>query len=79
MMASSISVPPSLVSHNNKTGDLYVSIQSMKILVFDLGGGTLDVTIMDFGAGVIPTRLNIPRETLSAAIGLSPCTTWMVR
>ena len=23
-----------------------------KILVFDLGGGTLDVTIMDFGAGV---------------------------
>lgn len=26
--------------------------QSMKILVFDLGGGTLDVTIMDFGDGV---------------------------
>ena len=26
--------------------------QSMKILVFDLGGGTLDVTIMDFGEGV---------------------------
>ena len=24
----------------------------MKILVFDLGGGTLDVTIMDFGDGV---------------------------
>ncbi len=26
--------------------------ESMKILVFDLGGGTLDVTIMDFGDGV---------------------------
>ncbi|MCL4307682.1 MAG: molecular chaperone DnaK [Candidatus Thermoplasmatota archaeon] len=26
--------------------------QSQKILVFDLGGGTLDVTIMDFGEGV---------------------------
>ena len=26
--------------------------QSQKILVFDLGGGTLDVTIMDFGDGV---------------------------
>ena len=26
--------------------------QTMKILVFDLGGGTLDVTIMDFGDGV---------------------------
>ena len=26
--------------------------QSMKILVFDLGGGTLDVTVMDFGDGV---------------------------
>ncbi|MHB8371937.1 MAG: molecular chaperone DnaK [Thermoplasmataceae archaeon] len=26
--------------------------QSMKILVYDLGGGTLDVTIMDFGEGV---------------------------
>ena len=26
--------------------------QSMKILVFDLGGGTLDVTVMDFGEGV---------------------------
>ena len=26
--------------------------QSMKILVFDLGGGTLDVTIMDFGEGL---------------------------
>ncbi|HKJ96259.1 MAG TPA: Hsp70 family protein, partial [Thermoplasmataceae archaeon] len=28
------------------------SDQSQKILVFDLGGGTLDVTIMDFGEGV---------------------------
>lgn len=28
------------------------SDQSQKILVFDLGGGTLDVTIMDFGDGV---------------------------
>jgi molecular chaperone DnaK len=26
--------------------------QSLKILVFDLGGGTLDVTVMDFGEGV---------------------------
>jgi len=26
--------------------------KEMKILVFDLGGGTLDVTIMDFGGGV---------------------------
>ncbi len=26
--------------------------QELKILVFDLGGGTLDVTIMDFGGGV---------------------------
>lgn len=26
--------------------------KSMKILVYDLGGGTLDVTIMDFGKGV---------------------------
>jgi len=26
--------------------------QSMKILVYDLGGGTLDVTVMDFGEGV---------------------------
>ena len=26
--------------------------QDMKILVFDLGGGTLDVTIMEFGGGV---------------------------
>jgi molecular chaperone DnaK len=26
--------------------------ESLKILVFDLGGGTLDVTIMDFGEGV---------------------------
>ena len=28
----------------------------MKILVFDLGGGTLDVTIMDFGGGVFEVK-----------------------
>jgi hypothetical protein len=30
------------------------------------------------GAGGIPVRLKVPNETQSAAIGLSPCTTWMV-
>lgn len=30
--------------------------QDMKIMVFDLGGGTLDVTIMDFGHGVFEVR-----------------------
>ncbi|MCL4345614.1 MAG: molecular chaperone DnaK [Candidatus Thermoplasmatota archaeon] len=30
--------------------------QSMKILVYDLGGGTLDVTIMDFGDGVFEVK-----------------------
>jgi len=30
--------------------------QAMKILVFDLGGGTLDVTIMDFSEGVFEVK-----------------------
>ncbi len=30
--------------------------QEEKILVFDLGGGTLDVTVMDFGEGVFEVR-----------------------
>ncbi len=30
--------------------------QEMKILVFDLGGGTLDVTIMEFGDGVFEVK-----------------------
>ncbi len=30
--------------------------KEMKILVFDLGGGTLDVTIMDFGNGVFEVK-----------------------
>jgi len=30
--------------------------QNMKILVFDLGGGTLDVTIMEFGDGVFEVK-----------------------
>ncbi len=30
--------------------------QAMKILVFDLGGGTLDVTVMDFGEGVFEVK-----------------------
>ncbi|MFH0977748.1 MAG: molecular chaperone DnaK [Candidatus Woesearchaeota archaeon] len=30
--------------------------QEMKILVFDLGGGTLDVTVMDFGEGVFEVK-----------------------
>ncbi|MBI5051407.1 Hsp70 family protein, partial [Candidatus Micrarchaeota archaeon] len=30
--------------------------QDMKIMVFDLGGGTLDVTIMDFGGGVFEVK-----------------------
>jgi len=30
--------------------------QEMKILVFDFGGGTLDVTIMDFGEGVFEVK-----------------------
>ena len=30
--------------------------KEMKIMVFDLGGGTLDVTIMDFGAGVFEVK-----------------------
>jgi len=30
--------------------------KEMKILVFDLGGGTLDVTIMDFGGGVFEVK-----------------------
>ncbi len=30
--------------------------KDMKILVFDLGGGTLDVTIMDFGGGVFEVK-----------------------
>ncbi|MEM2236904.1 MAG: molecular chaperone DnaK [Candidatus Caldarchaeum sp.] len=30
--------------------------QEMKILVFDLGGGTLDVTIMEFGQGVFEVK-----------------------
>ena len=30
--------------------------KEMKILVFDLGGGTLDVTIMDFGDGVFEVK-----------------------
>ncbi len=34
----------------NKSG------QEEKILVFDLGGGTLDVTVMDFGEGVFEVR-----------------------
>lgn len=29
---------------------------NMKVLVFDLGGGTLDVTIMDFGGGVFQVK-----------------------
>lgn len=32
------------------------SDKEMKILVFDLGGGTLDVTIMDFGGGVFEVK-----------------------
>ena len=32
------------------------STSEMKILVYDLGGGTLDVTIMDFGAGVFEVK-----------------------
>lgn len=32
------------------------SDQDLKIMVFDLGGGTLDVTIMDFGHGVFEVR-----------------------
>ena len=28
----------------------------MKILVYDLGGGTLDVTIMEFGKGVFEVK-----------------------
>jgi len=31
-------------------------IKEMKILVFDLGGGTLDVTIMEFGDGVFEVK-----------------------
>jgi molecular chaperone DnaK len=30
--------------------------KEMKILVFDLGGGTLDVTVMDFGGGVFEVK-----------------------
>ena len=30
--------------------------QSMKILVYDLGGGTLDVTVMDFGSLLTTVR-----------------------
>ena len=30
--------------------------KEMKVLVFDLGGGTLDVTIMDFGEGVFEVK-----------------------
>src|SRR5208282_11200 len=30
--------------------------RDMKILVYDLGGGTLDVTIMDFGRGVFKVK-----------------------
>jgi molecular chaperone DnaK len=30
--------------------------QEMRILVFDLGGGTLDVTIMEFGQGVFEVK-----------------------
>lgn len=30
--------------------------QDMKILVYDLGGGTLDVTIMEFGSGVFEVK-----------------------
>ena len=30
--------------------------KEMKIMVFDLGGGTLDVTIMDFGGGVFEVK-----------------------
>jgi molecular chaperone DnaK len=30
--------------------------KDMKIMVFDLGGGTLDVTIMDFGGGVFEVK-----------------------
>lgn len=30
--------------------------KEMKILVFDFGGGTLDVTVMDFGAGVFEVK-----------------------
>ncbi|MEW6748815.1 MAG: molecular chaperone DnaK [Candidatus Micrarchaeota archaeon] len=30
--------------------------KEMKILVFDLGGGTLDVTVMDFGEGVFEVK-----------------------
>lgn len=32
------------------------SDKELKILVFDLGGGTLDVTIMDFGGGVFEVK-----------------------
>jgi len=32
------------------------SDQELKILVFDFGGGTLDVTIMDFGGGVFEVK-----------------------
>lgn len=32
------------------------SDKDMKILVFDLGGGTLDVTVMDFGSGVFEVK-----------------------
>ncbi len=32
------------------------SDEDLEILVFDLGGGTLDVTIMDFGGGVFEVR-----------------------
>ena len=32
------------------------SNQEMKILVFDFGGGTLDVTVMDFGGGVFEVK-----------------------
>ena len=39
--------------------------KEMKILVFDLGGGTLDVTVMDFGGGV--SRSNPRAETRNSA------------
>ncbi|MDD5172009.1 MAG: molecular chaperone DnaK [Candidatus ainarchaeum sp.] len=32
--------------------------KEMKVLVFDLGGGTLDVTVMDFGGGVFEVKSN---------------------
>ncbi len=36
--------------------------RDMKIMVYDLGGGTLDVTIMEFGKGVFEVKINKRRH-----------------